>query len=245
MFRDPASSACAEPALPRPSLSPARIGVRILLVYGCLEAALWTERPLRDVWSLLAAVLIALFLATDLARGRRLADLGIGLRGLRDSWWIPLAAALLSSAILVAGWQWGTLHHLFGPAAYYAHASGYAFWTVVQEFIAQAFFYLNLEEALGSKRAIFANGLLFSIAHWPNPVLVPVTLLGGWVLTTLFARYRNIYPLALAHALVALSIAVAVPDAVHRHMRVGIGYQHYRSAPVHHRSTPPPRRAGG
>jgi len=208
--------------------SRAVVWARVVLVYGCLEGALWSVRSFRGIWALAAATLIASFLVCDLLGGyQRVRDLGIGLRGLAQGWWIPPAAAVLSGSIVLMAWRVGTLHSLFGPAGYYVHASGYALWTVVQEFIAQSFFFQQLQSILKPRKAILANGLLFAIAHWPNPILVPVTLVGGCILTGWFYRYRNIYLLAIAHTLVALSIAVSVPDNVHRHMRVGVGYEHY------------------
>jgi len=39
--------------------------------------------------------------------------------------------------------------------------------------------------------ALLAGGL-FSALHWPNPVLVPLTLVGGAAMSWLFARERNI-----------------------------------------------------
>lgn len=198
------------------------------MVYGCIEGALWSAPSHRNLWALAAAFLIAGFLTADLLRGdQHVQDLGIGWSGIRQGWWIPAAAAIVAGSIVLAGWHAGSLHRLFGPAIYYVHATGYAVWTVVQEFIAQSFFFRQLRSVLPARKAIFANGLLFAAAHWPNPVLVPVTLVGGWILTAGFDRYRNIYLLAVAHTLVALSIAVAVPDHVHRHMRVGIGYERY------------------
>lgn len=210
---------------------------RVGLVYGCIEGALWSPHAWRGWWSLAAASLIACILLSDLTHGAlHLRNLGIGLRGLARGWWVPLSAALLAGSIVLAGWCADTLHGLFGPAAVPIHAAGYAAWTVVQEFVAQSFFFLQLLRVLKPRQAIIANGLLFGAAHWPNPVLVPVTLAGGWFLTACFARIRNIYPLAVAHTLVALSIAVSVPDHIHRHMRVGIGYKQYQP----HRTPPNP-----
>ena len=67
-------------------------------------------------------------------------------------------------------------------------------------------------------------------AHIPNPVLVPVTLAGGLILSELFRRNRTLYMLAVAHALVALSLAISVPEPVLHDMRVGLGYLTYVSA---------------
>jgi hypothetical protein len=49
----------------------------------------------------------------------------------------------------------------------------------------------------------------------------------GLIFAELFRRYRNIYWLGLAHALLGIAVAVSVPDALHHQMRVGVAYMHY------------------
>jgi hypothetical protein len=43
----------------------------------------------------------------------------------------------------------------------------------------------------------------------------------------MFRRYRNIYPLAIVHAMLGLTVAITTPDSLLHHMRVGIGYLRY------------------
>ena len=52
----------------------------------------------------------------------------------------------------------------------------------------------------------------------------------------LFLRYRNLYPLAISHAILGISIAITVPGPVDHNMRVGLGYLTYRQH--HGRATP-------
>ena len=68
------------------------------------------------------------------------------------------------------------------------------------------------------------TGVIFAACHWPNPVLVPLTLLGGTALAWLFGRNRNIIPLAIGQAILGSIIFWAFPIAWHHHMRVGPGY---------------------
>ena len=75
--------------------------------------------------------------------------------------------------------------------------------------------------------ASFAGGLLFGALHWPNPVLVPLTFVGGVMMCWLFARERNILPLALGQALLGALVWWAFPLAWHHSMRVGPGYYTY------------------
>jgi hypothetical protein len=43
----------------------------------------------------------------------------------------------------------------------------------------------------------------------------------------LFRRYHNLYVLGLAQGLLGLCFAVCVPDSLHHHLRVGLGYLRY------------------
>jgi len=73
-------------------------------------------------------------------------------------------------------------------------------------------------------RAALLAGLVFGALHWPNPVLVPLTLVGGVAMAWLFARERNILPLALGQAVLGALVWWAFPLAWHHSMRVGPGY---------------------
>jgi len=71
--------------------------------------------------------------------------------------------------------------------------------------------------------ALFAS-TIFALLHWPNPVLVPLTLVGGFAMCWLFARERNILPLTLGQAVLGGLAWWAFPIAWHHSMRVGPGY---------------------
>jgi hypothetical protein len=68
------------------------------------------------------------------------------------------------------------------------------------------------------------TGVIFAACHWPNPVLVPLTFIGGATLAWLFGRHRNIIPLAIGQAILGSLIFWTFPVAWHHHMRVGPGY---------------------
>ncbi len=73
-----------------------------------------------------------------------------------------------------------------------------------------------------------AAGAIFAALHWPNPVLVPLTLIGGAAMSWLFARERNILPLALAQGILGTLVWWAFPVAWHHAMRVGPGFYHFQ-----------------
>jgi len=73
--------------------------------------------------------------------------------------------------------------------------------------------------------AAILSGCVFAALHWPNPVLVPLTLVGGVVMAWLFATERNILPLALGQAILGALVWWAFPMAWHHSMRVGPGFR--------------------
>ena len=77
--------------------------------------------------------------------------------------------------------------------------------------------------------AVALAGTLFAAAHLPNLVLTAATLVWGVVACALFRRYQNIWALGLAQGLLGLCFAICVPDALHHHLRVGLGYLRYHA----------------
>jgi membrane protease YdiL (CAAX protease family) len=67
-------------------------------------------------------------------------------------------------------------------------------------------------------------GAIFAAMHWPNPVLVPATLIGGTAMAWMFLRERNILPLAVGQALLGSLLWWSFPLAWHHMLRVGPGY---------------------
>jgi hypothetical protein len=68
------------------------------------------------------------------------------------------------------------------------------------------------------------TGLIFAACHWPNPVLVPLTFVGGSAMAWMFGRVRNIIPLVFGQVLLGMLVSWAFPMAWHHHLRVGPGY---------------------
>lgn len=151
-------------------------------------------------------------------------ELGLGRKGLVASLWILPAAIALAIIGIFAARIAGTYHSLYN--ADLAHSGGYVLWTVYQQFLLQGYFMPRLTRLLTSNTAIAVAAVLFSIAHLPNLSLAIATLVWGAVSCALFRRYKSLYILGVAQGLLGLCFAVCVPDAIHHHMRVGLGYFH-------------------
>lgn len=195
--------------------------IEVGIAFGLVEGALWSTRPLQAVWAGLAA----LWVTFATLRSRRTAsELGITSAGLRSSLWVIPAAMAISGLILLSAWQACTLHVLTGAHKPLWHAALYAIWAFVQEFLVLSFIYVRFEAAFGDRRSLFWTALLFSLAHIPNAILMCATFLMGLAFTALFRRYRNLYPLGLAHALLGLTMAIGIPPGITHNMRAGIAW---------------------
>lgn len=193
----------------------------VALGFGSILAVLWL--PTRE--QLIAGPVVLLAPLAMVLWRREWSGLGVGVRGMGASLWIlPAAVALAVGGVELARAA-GTYHPLY--QADLAHAGGYVAWTVYQQFLLQDFFMPRLTRLLTSDAAIGIAALLFAVAHLPNLPLAAATLVWGVVSCALFRRYRSLYVLGLAQGLLGLCFAVCVPDAMHHHMRVGLGYWRY------------------
>jgi hypothetical protein len=208
------------------SLPPSRTRdlVELIFGYSMIVGIIWTPERLQRVLSPVALVLTLLVV---LAHRHNRDELGLGARDFVRSLWILPAAAGLAALIIFAAAKIGTLHPLY--KADFAHISGYVLWTIYQQFLLQDYFMDRLLRLVsGEAAAVTLAGTLFAAAHLPNLVLAAATLLWGIVSCALFRRYHNLWALGLAQGLLGLCFAVCVPDALHHHLRVGLGFLRYQ-----------------
>jgi hypothetical protein len=195
--------------------------------YTLIMATIWTANPAQRVLYWLA---FAWIIMTSWASREGWTKLGLGSKGLLQSLWVVGVALVLSAGAVFIAWRMHTLHRLHGPTPLLLHGWGYIVWSVMQQFILQSYFLLRLLRLMPGKVVpVIAATVIFALAHLPNPILTPITLIWGAIACVLFLRYRNIYTLGVAHGIMGLCVAVTVPNALHRHMRVGLGYLRYHS----------------
>jgi membrane protease YdiL (CAAX protease family) len=207
----------------RPQPGSARDLIELVIGYGLILFVLWMpEFPQR----VLSPVALIVTLVIVLARRPSVDELGIGRSGLKRSLWILPASIMLAIVSLLVAQQIGTLHPLYKGDL--KHITGYVLWTLYQQFLMNDLFMPRLTRLLGSERgAVGVAALLFAAAHLPNLPLTAATLVWGAVSCALFRRYQNLYTLGIAQGLLGLCFAVCVPDALHHHLRVGLGYLRY------------------
>lgn len=225
----PASNAL-EPAQATLSRGRRRDAIEIAVAYGIIMAVEWTPRLLQRVLWLVAAVGLALIVWRSFdgwhAMGFRAANFG-------RSMWIAAAALVLAAVAFAIAARMRTLHVPDGVLAFFGTYCAYAVWTGVQQFLLQGVFLLRFLRLIPRPAmAALTAAALFATAHLPNPVLTPITFIWGFAACLLFLRYRNIYPLMIAHAILGITVAMTVPGPVDHNMRVGRGYLRYD--PHHH-----------
>ena len=155
-----------------------------------------------------------------------------------DNLWSAMRQAFVPFAVFIAaisiiGLFLGGLQRLPSHFIQPHRFIGYFAFCVLQEVGLQSFLMNRLLAALEKPiPAALTAGAVFAAMHWPNPVLVPLTFIGGATLCWLFARERNIIPLAIGQAILGSIVWWAIPVAWHHGMRVGPGYYAFH-LPMH------------
>ena len=220
-----AEAASAGPVGTNEARSARRDLLELAVGYALIIATVWTANPTQRILYWLAFTWIV---ATSWAGREGWTALGLGRKGLLQSLWIVGAALLFSATAIFVAWQTHRLHRLHGPTPVLLHGWAYIVWSLMQQFILQSYFLLRLLRLLpGKVMPVIVATVIFALAHLPNPILTPITLVWGAIACVLFLRYRNIYALGIAHGILGLCVAVTVPNSLHHHMRVGLGYLRY------------------
>jgi hypothetical protein len=223
-----------------PERSTRRELVEIAVAYALILIVIWTPRPWQCYLWVIAVFGVGAIIASSWPGFR-----AMGLRTVNffRSLWV-VGAALVFAAVAVA--ISAHLHALRDPGTpleFVANYGSYVIWSGVQQFLLQCFFLSRLLRVIPKPRyAAFAAAGLFALAHLPNPILVVLTIVWGSMACLVFLRYRNLFPLAIAHAILGITIAIAVPGPVDHNMRVGLGYLKYHRGfrkPRIHRSHSP------
>jgi len=218
---------------PIASRSKFRTLAEVAIAYGLILLVIWTPRPWQHfLWIAAAAAVVVITLISY--EGRQAMGLRAG-NFARSLWVVGVALLLAGAAVLVAA-RFHTLHLPATPLAFVLTYFAYAVWSGVQQFLLQGVFLRRLLRIVpNTTRAAFLASALFAAAHLPSAVLTPMTLIWGFAACLIFLHYRNLYPLAIAHAILGIAVAITIPGPVDHNMRVGLSYityNHERHGPL-------------
>ena len=201
--------------------------VEVLLVYAGILSYIWRwQMSYPHSWlALWGVVLVSHFLHRDTFR-----TLGLSAAGMRANAELVLPIALVFYVPLLI---FGFVRHALTIVPVNRHAAvsllGYGMWCAFQQYLAQSYFHNRLMEAIRNRHlSSLLVGIMFGSAHIPNSILMAATSIAGFVFAEVFARRRNIWPLALAQAVGGLLVAAVSPASLIHNMRVGPGYLFYR-----------------
>ena len=216
-WAEPADSVSYKPARSR-----RRDFLELASVYGLILLVIWTPQPWQGPLGGVAALLIIAVIAVSYEGAR---PMGLCTENLVKSLWgVALAVTVALIAVWVAG-RLHTLHVVSSPWWAFRNYGTYAIWAGLQQMILQCFFLPRALRLLRNAPAAAAlSAVLFALAHLPNPLLTLITLFCGLASCLFFLRYKNLWPLVMAHAILGISIAVTIPGSLDHNMYVGIGY---------------------
>ncbi|WP_348263085.1 CPBP family glutamic-type intramembrane protease [Telmatobacter sp. DSM 110680] len=217
-----ASCACAA------ATSPRRIAWEIgelAVGFGFILAVIWTPRPLHHWLSFIALGWFMISISLSFEGWRAM---GCCVAGFWRSTWVVGVAVLMAAVATFFAASFHTLHHPGRPEQWLLAFGGYTIWALLQQLLLQGYFLARLLRIVPNPNiAAAVSAFVFALAHLPNPVLTPLTLVWGLTACLVFVRSRNVYPLAIAHAIFGICVAITIPAAVLHNMRVGLGYIDY------------------
>lgn len=199
--------------------------VEVGAIVTLVLAIVWGVKPLgaKALDLLLRALVAGLLVGSAWIHGDSRKRLGLRFDNLVPAlarlFWpslIVVVGSLLTGALL--GSIRAPRYPLPGELAYYF------VWAFAQQYALQAVVLLRLEDAGLGTRAPLVAAILFSSIHAPNPGLMTLTFLGGWLWCSTFRRQPNLIAVALGHACIAVTIVSALPREVTGGFQIGLSY---------------------
>jgi hypothetical protein len=161
----------------------------------------------------LAAVAVALIVLTA-ARSRRLWALArsVDPTGARGAWIAALSftavalVALATVAVFTARAAGVPLVDRFGNWHMLVAAALYVPWALLQQYVFQFYWFGRWLCVVSMPIAVGLTALAFSAVHFPRWPVMAVTLVAGTVWALIYYRWRNLFPLAISHALLGTAL---------------------------------------
>jgi membrane protease YdiL (CAAX protease family) len=201
-----------EPVSPKASV------LEALAVFAIIMAYIWKLRfthP-RFWFPVVALILISHVVHRERARalGFRATDFGNCVRRFGPAL-IGLALAMLTAGLLL-----GTIRPI-GFAQALGSFTLYLPWGLFQQYLLNGYFLNRFDMMLSRNAASILTSVLFCAVHSPNWFLMVVTPVAGYGAVWVYRRYKNLYFLGLAHAMIGFLLFVVVPDSISHHLNVG------------------------
>lgn len=168
--------------------------------------------------------ILGFFILSHILRGERIASLGFRWSNFRECMeTMAPALLLLALSLMACGVLLETIRHISVEYGFMCLLA-YCPWGIFQQYLLNGYIANRLMAVSSARHVPLMAAALFAGAHLPNWFLMVVTFVTGYVSTRIFMRYRNIYFLGLAHAVIGTLIFVVIPDSISHHLTVGPGF---------------------
>ncbi len=168
--------------------------------------------------------ILGFFVASHILHGERTAHLGFRRVNFREcAETLAPALLLLVLSLLAAGMLLETIRPIsleYGLMCLLAYCP----WGLFQQYLLNGYIANRLLAVFSARYVPLMAASLFAGAHLPNWFLMAVTFVTGYYSTKIFMRYRNIYFLGLAHAVIGTVLFVVIPDSISHHLTIGPGF---------------------
>ncbi len=215
----------ASPRHDLPSHPAFAVGELLLFAGGTL-GFIWWLGPLGSIPldALFFATMFGFTALSHYLHGDSLADIGLRLDNVRACTRLAApATAVLAAAVVGLGLYLGSIRPDWRHLA--IGLSTYPFWALAQQYAVQSIVLLRVQDVgLRGRPAALITAALFATAHMPNPGLVVMVFVSGWVWCEIFQRHPNLLVLALSHGWLGTLVFVALPAIVTGRLQIGPNY---------------------
>jgi hypothetical protein len=194
-------------------------GLEVLIIFSLILIYIWHLR-FRYPYSWMPILLLVF--ASHLYHRETLEALGLGWKNLhRDFAAISAVLTLAALGLLASGLMFHTIREVSWLGAVSSFAL-YCCWGMFQQYLLNGYFVNRCFGFLRRPATVpLVAGVLFSLVHLPNWFLMLVALPAGYLCARFYLKYRNLYPLGLAHGVLGFLIYLTVPDTISHHLYVG------------------------
>jgi membrane protease YdiL (CAAX protease family) len=203
--------------------------VEIIILFLVILAYIWIIFPLGNQISTYLGLFFILGLVSlsSLFHKKTLKAIGLRLDNVASSLKTVGTFTLVCIPVLIiSGIAFGSLEFTweFVPVFLF-----YLVWAFLQQYTFQTFFNLRFSEVFEKRfTSVLASSLVFSAVHFPNPFLLPVTLVVGFFWFWSYLENPNLFAVTFSHALLGTVVRYTLPYAITGNMKVGTLYWLYR-----------------
>ena len=196
-------------------IAEAAIGFALIMLY------IWQLRFTEPhAWILI----VSYFIASHWWHGDRSSSLGFRVANFRECVEHLAPALLLLVLALISGGVLMQTIRPITPEYGFMCLLAYCPWGIFQQYLLNGYIANRLLAVSSGRYVPLIAASLFAGAHLPNWFLMLVTFATGYISTRIFMRYRNLYVLGLAHAVIGTLLFIVIPDSISHHLAVGPGF---------------------